>query len=82
MTNNDFQVYLRKRLDQVRKDIDASADTSFKARMAYVEKDLVSMIRISALGGTRARRVRRDYIRRLARQGIDLNARLMSGTAL
>ena len=74
MTNNDFQVYLRKRLDQVRKDIDTSTDASFKARMAYVEKDLVSMIRISALGGTRARRVRRDYERRLARAGVNPDA--------
>lgn len=72
MTNTEFRIYLNKRLIQVRKDIKDSEDKSFKDKMAHVEKDLVSMLKIVDLGGHPARRVRRDYERNLARRGINI----------
>ena len=75
MTNSDFRQYLQKRLAQVRKDIE-NPEVSQTARegLRYAEKDITTMLKIMALGGKSARRVRRDYERRLAKRGIDINA--------
>lgn len=65
MKCSDFITYLQRRLDAV-----------IKAPDSYppgTKENLVSMLKIHSLGGEPARRVRRDYIRRLARQGVDIN---------
>ena len=66
MTINDFRLYLERR----RQDTDQST----RSKLRYAQQDLDTMLKIMALGGKSARRVRRDYERRLAKRGIDINA--------
>lgn len=66
MTNTEFRQYLERRRDAVVKDPGKYP--------ADAEKQIVTMLKIVALGGQSARRVRRDYERRLAKRGIDINA--------
>ena len=66
MTNNDFRLYLERRREAVAKNPEQYPDDT--------EEQIVTMLKIMALGGKSARRVRRDYERRLAKRGIDINA--------
>ena len=66
MTAESFNTYLANRLAHVRAHKDQyPGDT---------EANIVSMQKIMALGGRAARRVRRDYERRLAKSGKTLEA--------
>lgn len=64
MTNTDFKLYLERRLDQVRKHPEQYPADS--------EKNITTMLKIVALGGQSARRVRRDYERNLAKRGVSI----------
>ena len=67
MTNTEFRQYLERRRDAVVKDF-------LGKYPADAVKQIDTMLKIVALGGQSARRVRRDYERRLAKRGIDINA--------
>lgn len=73
MNHEQFTNYLALRLHEV---MAHPADYP-----AGLSGQLKSLLKLQSVGGPAARRARRDYIRRLARQGIDLNARIKSGTA-
>lgn len=64
MTNTDFKLYLERRLDQVREHPEQYPGDS--------EKNITTMLKIVALGGHPARRVRRDYERNLAKRGVSI----------
>ena len=66
MTNTEFRQYLEKRREQI--------VANPKAYPADAEANVVTMLKIVALGGKSARRVRRDYERRLAKRGVDIDA--------
>ena len=74
MNHEQFTDYLSKRLQEV---MEHPADYP-----DGVSGQLESLLKLQTVGGPAARRARRDYIRRLARQGIDLNARIKAGSAL
>ena len=64
MTNTDFKLYLERRLDQVREHPEQYPGDSVK--------NITTMLKIVALGGQSARRVRRDYERNLAKRGVSI----------
>lgn len=64
MTNTEFKLYLDRRLALVREHPEQYP--------ADAERNITTMIKIVALGGHPARRVRRDYERNLARRGINI----------
>lgn len=71
MTNDQFKLYIAKRLDAVIRDI-CSGKFSGKemADLKAQQKLLETSAKIARSGGPALRRYRRDYERRLARQGI------------
>ena len=64
MTNTDFKLYLDRRLALVREHPEQYP--------ADAERNITTMLKIVALGGQSARRVRRDYERNLAKRGVSI----------
>ena len=72
MTNDQFKLYLAKRLSQVQKDLATAkreGDEPAKKTAEENLKLLESFAKIARGPGANLRRVRRDYERRLAKQG-------------
>lgn len=67
MTNDSFQLYLRKRLDQVGKELSRPGITPGERAALKAQKDLLDSF--ARLKGAALRRARRDYERRLRRMG-------------
>lgn len=74
MTNTEFMKYLAGKLNTVRAERKKEGITPDEDnRLSKQEGLLVSMSKIMAAGGPGARRVRRDYERRLQKGGISIN---------
>jgi hypothetical protein len=73
MTNNEFKIYIAKRLDAVTRRIRSGKLDAAERRKADQELELLeTSARIARLGGPALRRYRRDYERRCARLGVTL----------
>lgn len=74
MTNEQFTTYLRNKLDACRKDLNGDKLSPEQRKAAeQAEPLLVSSLKIMLHSpGQVARRYKRDYLRRLAKAGVEL----------